>query len=266
MASRITAEKGPADALQRTKRGSERVRVPKTAELVAARIRRQIIRGELSEGDALLSETELMGQFGISRPTLREAFRILESESLILVQRGSRGGARVLAPDIAAVSRYAGFFLQYNETTLEDVQAARAIIEPPAARMLAERRSTDACAALRAQIEREEAAIESGDAALFAERSTEFHEILMQMAGNQTLAFVVGMLHEIIERHAESSMHENMSIKGLNKSIRSQKKLVRLIEAGDADEAEKHWRNHVRNAAQAVLDIFHGKTVVDLFD
>ena len=73
-----------------------RVRVPKTAELVAGQIRRQIIRGDIEEGDALLPESELMSQFGVSRPTLREAFRILESESLITVTRGARGGARLL--------------------------------------------------------------------------------------------------------------------------------------------------------------------------
>ncbi|TMA31909.1 MAG: GntR family transcriptional regulator [Deltaproteobacteria bacterium] len=53
-----------------------RVRVPKAAELVAARIRRRIIRREIQEGEALLPESELMGEFGVSRPTLREAFRI----------------------------------------------------------------------------------------------------------------------------------------------------------------------------------------------
>ncbi|EIV96383.1 transcriptional regulator, partial [Frankia sp. QA3] len=59
------------------------VRVPKTAELVAAHLRRQIVRGELHEGDALPPEAVLMEQFGVSRPTLREAFRVLESEALI---------------------------------------------------------------------------------------------------------------------------------------------------------------------------------------
>src|SRR5256885_7189092 len=71
------------------------VRVPKAAELVAGHVRSQIVRGELSEGDALPPESALMEQFDISRPTLREAFRILESEGLITVRRGARGGARV---------------------------------------------------------------------------------------------------------------------------------------------------------------------------
>ncbi len=60
-----------------------RFRVPKTAELVAAELRRKIVRGELAEGDALPSEAALMAEFAVSRPTLREAFRVLESESLM---------------------------------------------------------------------------------------------------------------------------------------------------------------------------------------
>jgi Transcriptional regulators len=66
------------------------VRAPKTAELIATLYRRQIVRGELRPGDTLPSEQQLMGQFGVSRPTLREAFRILEAEDLISVKRGSR--------------------------------------------------------------------------------------------------------------------------------------------------------------------------------
>ena len=56
------------------------VRVPKAAELVAAQLRGQIVRGELAEGDALPPEHELMQRFGVSRPTLREAFRVLEEK------------------------------------------------------------------------------------------------------------------------------------------------------------------------------------------
>ena len=71
-----------------------RLRVPKMAELVAGDLRRRILRGELVENDALPSESALMQRFGVSRPTLREAFRVLESESLISVRRGAHGGAR----------------------------------------------------------------------------------------------------------------------------------------------------------------------------
>src|SRR5947208_16812377 len=80
---------------------SERVRVPKTAELVAQVIRSQIVRGELTEGDALPPESQLTGRFGTSRPTLREARRILESESLTTPTPGSppRALGHAPAPD-----------------------------------------------------------------------------------------------------------------------------------------------------------------------
>src|ERR1700729_4182654 len=91
----------------------QRIRVPKTAELVAAELRRKIVRGELAEGDALPSEAALMADFAVSRPTLREAFRVLESESLISIRRGARGGARVQVPNGNVAASYAGLVLEY---------------------------------------------------------------------------------------------------------------------------------------------------------
>src|ERR1700733_962449 len=84
---------------------STQVRVPKAGELVAEQLRRQIVTGELREGDPLPSENVLMERFGILRPTLREAFRILESEHIIVIKRGARGGAYVLVPDAGAGRR-----------------------------------------------------------------------------------------------------------------------------------------------------------------
>jgi GntR family transcriptional repressor for pyruvate dehydrogenase complex len=119
----------------------QRVRAPKTAELIASHLRGQIVRGELPTGQTLPSEGALMETFGVSRPTLREAFRILETESLINVRRGSRGGARVVAPDVAVAARYVGLLLQVTRTTIADVQQARMVIEPAAAGLLASRRT-----------------------------------------------------------------------------------------------------------------------------
>src|SRR5215207_11088599 len=104
------------------------------AEIIVERLRRQIVRGELAEGETLPSEQELQARFGVSRPTLREAFRVLESESLITVRRGAHGGARVSAPDSDVAARYAGLILEYRGATLGDIYRAAALIEPPCAR------------------------------------------------------------------------------------------------------------------------------------
>src|ERR1700726_3871307 len=126
-----------------------RIRVPKTAELVAAELRRKIVRGELAEGDALPSEATLMAEFAVSRPTLREAFRVLESESLISIRRGARGGARVQLPNGNVAAGYAGLVLEYRGTTLQDVYDARTFIEAPCAALPAHRRSEQDLARLK---------------------------------------------------------------------------------------------------------------------
>ena len=138
------------------------VRAPKTAELIATLYRRQIVRGELRPGDTLPSEQQLMEQFGVSRPTLREAFRILEAEDLISVKRGSRGGARVTQPSLSVAARYVGLLLQVQGTTIADVYEARMVLEPACARLLARRRTKQDLADLNACIEELRGAVEAG--------------------------------------------------------------------------------------------------------
>jgi GntR family transcriptional repressor for pyruvate dehydrogenase complex len=74
------------------------VHVPKAAELVAEALRARILRRQLLPGDRLPAESALMEQFGVSRPTLREALRLLEAQELLEVRRGARGGGVVRQP------------------------------------------------------------------------------------------------------------------------------------------------------------------------
>ena len=264
------AEAETSRGAARDRRTSGPVRVPKTAELVANRLRRQIVKGQLKEGESLPPEAELVTQFGVSRPTLREAFRILESESLISVTRGSRGGARVHLPDARNAARRAGLLLQVRGVTLADVQEARMILEPPCARMLAERRDRDALRRLRSVIEQEKS--HADDAHAFAELSTQFHELIVELGGNQTLSLLVGLLHDIVEMHAEASLERSAQGNGSaatasrRRAIRSHEKLVGLVEAGDGERAERHWRNHVEVASKLILNAVGAKTVVDLLE
>src|SRR5882757_2438119 len=142
---------------------NKEIRAPKTAELIAARIRGQIVRRELQPGMTLPTEGELMVQLGVSRPTLREAYRILETESLISVRRGVGGGALVLAPDIAVGARYVGLLLQLDGATIADVYEARMALEPVCAGMMAARKNADDLRALNECIDRVAELIAAGD-------------------------------------------------------------------------------------------------------
>lgn len=233
------------------------LRVPKTAELVANHIRRQIVNGQLREGSALRPETSLMEEFGISRPTLREAFRILESEGLITVRRGARGGARVQEPSAQVAAGYAGLVLQHRNTTVADVLAARVIVEAPAARMLAERRNRGAIAD---RLQQKLDTLESGP-----ERFHEFNALVVELTGNQTLVLLTAMLERISQAAAlRYSNDEDESARLERKAHRTRQRLVDLIRAGDADGAEDLWRRHLTEAG-SVLASGTGASVVDLF-
>jgi DNA-binding FadR family transcriptional regulator len=236
------------------------VRVPKTAELVASHIRRQIVTGQLQEGDALPSETALMEEFAISRPTLREAFRVLESEGLITVRRGARGGARVQVPSTDVAARYAGLVLQHRGTTVSDVLDARVIVEAPAARMLAERRNRASIADNLQEL------LDSGTPAE-AGRFHEFNARVVELTDNQTLILLTAMLEHISRAAAISytSRPETDDDRRLSrKAHRGRQKLIDLIRAGDGDAAEELWRTHLVEAGKA-LAAGTGEALVELF-
>jgi DNA-binding FadR family transcriptional regulator len=249
------------------------VRAPKTAELIATQLRGQIVRGDLRTGDTLPPEVALMEQFGVSRPTLREAFRILETESLISVRRGSRGGAQVVEPDLAVAARYVGLLLQVTQTTIGDVYEARMVIEPAAARMLAVRRTKGDLEDLGAAAEELNALVENGDhreVAAWTAATVRFHDLVLERAGNRTLAVQAGVLREVVAMHLSLSVSRTFdrpeTPDAFRKVVRSYRKLVALVEAKDADGAEKHWRTHMEVAARRLLNDDLGlKTVVDLF-
>src|SRR5262249_37875861 len=148
-------------------------------------------------GDGLPGEGELMQQFGVSRPTLREALRILEAQSLITVARGAHGGARVRLPDGRLAAQHVALLLQVQGATLADVYEAPMLIEPGAARLAAERAPKRAAAALRRLIDEEEQTVEDTDD--FSRAAIGFQERLVEVSGNRTLALLIRLLHELVE-------------------------------------------------------------------
>lgn len=252
------------------------MRAPKTAELIAGHLRRQIVRGELKAGETIPPEQTLMEQFGVSRPTLREAYRILEAESLIGVRRGARGGAQVLEPDPMVAARHVALLLQLQGTTIQDVYEARLVGEPACARLLATRRNAQDIEDLRAVAEQLgnllEAKSDTPDMSQWSSTTYRFHELIMQRCGNKTLAVQGAVLADIVAVHLAQAITTGMSREvdaqpaRFRKTLRSYEKLIRLVEEKDADGAEKHWRAHMEVAAKYIFRFDpDNKPLVDLF-
>lgn len=246
--------------------GRHGVRAPKTAELVAGTLRRMIVDGQLKDGDFLPNEPELMSHFGVSRPTLREAVRVLESERLVEVRRGSRTGARVRVPGPEIAARPAALLLELSGATVADVLVARSAIEPMAARLLATNGKAKAFDELE-QILADQIPL-SMEASQFAATTALFHRRLVELSGNATLSMIAGMLHEITERHTEVAIGRKRSVPktDYDKLVRSYRHLIELLRARDGDAAEAHWRRHMDNSRDAVLRLLPTIKVRDVMD
>ena len=241
------------------------LREPKMADRVATVLRKMFIRGEIAEGTMLPPESELMEQFGVSRPTLREAFRVLESESLIQVQRGVRGGARVTRPQRETLARYAGLILEYEGVTVKDVYDARVAIETPMIVELAKSRNAAVIAELEAIVERE-SQLEPGSHAV--DQLTDFHAAIARLSGNKTLQIISAMLNHIIEK-ANRSLQPTKGDRAegaVRRSAKTHRMVLDLIKAGDAGKAAELWRKHLQKAEEFVLAGSELSTVVDLLE
>ena len=245
-----------------------RVHVPKTGEIVADKIRAQIVRGVLKEGDSLPPEGQLIETFGISRPTLREAFRILEAEGLINVVRGSRAGARVYRPSVELVARYAGYVLESQGTTISDLYQARLAIEPSVVRWLSSEGGSKRTGDLRQLLYEMERMLDEDRQDDFIENVEQFHQLLVASTGLNTITFMSRMLLSLAGKHQREFQKRHptdteMRSKGNRAALRSYKKVVNLIEAGDVEEAVAHWRLHLTNANATWTGDGEGNRIVD---
>jgi DNA-binding FadR family transcriptional regulator len=216
------------------------------ASKIAEHLRVQIIRGELKDGDLLLTQAQLGEQFGVSRPTLREALRILESESLITITRGARGGASIIAPSERMVAHYVARYLDFNEVPVTDVHRALMAIEVPAVESLARTARNEDIDALTRQLEIEKATDHNWTAATAA--GTDFHRLIVDLAGNRTLGVMHRMLEEIIVRAGAQigvavQSEADSQIQGYH---RVHKQIVNLLSEGAIEEASSLWSRHLR--------------------
>jgi DNA-binding FadR family transcriptional regulator len=239
------------------------VRTQRIPERIAANIRKRILRGEMQEGASVPPESELMRMYGVSRPTLREALRILEAEQLLLIRRGGIGGAVVQRPSLDVAARQFGFVLQDQAVTIGDVHRARSVVEPPALAALALTVTPTQLADLNAQLIDVNQHI--GDPPRYSRAAEELREKMVMMTGQATLTLLMRLLREVIQRHTTAvGRHPPDRWPKLQRlSLKSHQRLLDLIGAGDAAAAEEHWREHLaqvehhlgRAAATQVIDL-----------
>lgn len=225
-----------------------------TYQRIVDQIEQAIVSGAIPVGSQLASERDLMVQFGVSRPTVREALRILQSMGLIESRPGTRGGPQVLAPSSKTLSRSFRAMVGTDALNVSELVQYRVVLEGSTCKLAALRHTSAQLERMRAAVERmSRAAVDN--AADFADADLEFHEAIWAASGNGILEMsgqaVSGVLRGLMQRDAEGSGLDN-SVKLASAEI--DRGLFDAIAARDAQLAGRIARRAVAERFAPLLD------------
>jgi DNA-binding FadR family transcriptional regulator len=156
--------------------------------------------------------------------------------------------------------------LEYRGTTLKDVYDARTVIEAPCAGLLAEGRTDEDLVRLRAAVAEAEALMD--DPSAFIRAHMEFHALVVELAGNETLSVLNGMVRHIIDQanwsHVDLDAGSPENVRANRRGFRAHGALVELVAARRTEAAEELWRLHLQEAEDYLLQNRSMTTVLDL--
>ncbi|TDC80564.1 FCD domain-containing protein [Actinomadura sp. 7K507] len=237
-----------------------RIRQPRLADMVASVLRERIVNGELADGEIIGPQDDLLAEFGVSKPSMREALRILESEGLITVQRGNKGGAIVHVPRTETAAQAIGLVLRTRHSVPNDIAVALVRLEPVCAGLCAERpdRASTVVPALEAAQRDVEAHLD--DPLGFTRAARGFHAQLVFGCGNAAMAVAVGALERLWTTAEEewaggaAGRGEFPGVDQRSQGMTAHRRLIKLIADGDAPGAERAARRHLTAAQCHVLE------------
>ncbi len=225
---------------------SVRPRVPKASSVLANELRRRVLLERLPVGAELPNETQMIESSGFSRATVREALRLLESDGLVTIKRGPRGGVKVAHPDTGHVTRSLALMLALSDALVRDLFAYRQTLEPAAAAMAA----VSATEAQRAQL----LDIARPDPGRAVAHNVDFHLLLAEATNNEFFRVSLNAVHEITEWHSND---EGLAGSELQAAVVAHRRIAEHIAAGNAAAAERAMRKHI-SVFEAIMDA-HGR-------
>jgi GntR family transcriptional repressor for pyruvate dehydrogenase complex len=217
----------------------------RTSAAIVSQVRGLIRSGQLPIGSRLPAERELCEQLGVSRLSLREALRALESSGLIEIRLGSRGGAFVTAPTTGSAGQGITDLLSTSGLSALNVTEARTLFELGVVLPLAGDRATETdVRELRALCDDEERARNQGTYSVAV--SFAFHLRLAIASHNPAVSMIMESFREAILMSMREAHHEG------NQGAEEHRAVVDAIERGDGESAKQIMAAHLLRTAGAV--------------
>lgn len=232
----MTAPAAPASPFQPTQ-------IMRPRAQVEHQIREGILRGDFRQGDKLPPETELAQQFGVSRPTVREALGSLVAGGLIRKIPGVAGGSFVnsVTPDSLSsmLSESMDTIVRLGSLDIDELTSMRRVLEVPAASWAARHRQERQVVALQDIVQRQRTTtIDDPDIAVY---DRDFHVTIARASGNRLLAAFIAAIHETTLPARYLCVTPEVG----RETVRQHMAIVSAIRDGSAEDAARAMDRHL---------------------
>ncbi len=227
-----------------------------SSEQIAFEIRRYIAQHDLRPDHRLGTESELATEFGVSRPTLREALRLLASSHLIRASRGPGGGIFVASTENEGIglnlSESIATMLETESISLIELVEARIQLEVPLAGLAALNATAETVAELEAAIAEGRSHRHRAASDEFRLADARFHREIARTAGNELLRAFTGWTLDVLQPLLVARV--GPTVDG-NAILRQHRAVLRAIRRGQPAAAQRAMGRHLEYILERTLAV-----------
>jgi GntR family transcriptional repressor for pyruvate dehydrogenase complex len=202
-----------------------------------------IEEGKLKRGDQLPSERDLTEAFKVSRTTVREAIRTLESMKLLQSRQGN--GTYVLASSEEALIQPLAAALFNKKDDIRDIFYIRKIIEPHVAELAAENATPQEIEEMEKVLRKQEECI--GHRENIIETDSAFHNLMVKATKNRVMERLIVALIDLLKKSRENYLVEDENDERVKRSLEGHHRVLSAIKKGDGDAARKSMLQHLED-------------------
>ena len=223
-----------------------------SSQQIAKELRRYVVQERLQPGDRLGTETELASEFGVSRPTLREALRLLASSHLLRATRGPGGGVFVAGTENDGIgqnlSESIAAMLEAETVPLHELVEARIHLEVPLAGLAAGNATDETVAEMEQAIADARGHHQASDEFRLAD--ARFHRVIARTAGNELLLAFTSWTLDVLQPHLVAMVGD--SIDG-DLILRQHRSVLHAIRRHQSVAAQRAMRRHLEYVLDRTL-------------
>ena len=227
----------------------EKIVAPRSriSDQIRDELKRMILEGELKRGVKLPTEEQLAGRLKVSKVTVREALRNLETEGLIEKRRGARGGSFVTHPGSEKMGEWVINYFRIGMITPEELVDFRQTLEPALVALAAERRTDQDLRAIKAVIDEIEKGIRRGKAS--TPKAVEFHRLIGEACHNRLISMVMEALVKVFE---EILAKIPLTLEDAKYDLKHCKKIYGYLVQGKKKKAQDLMVDHFKTLAKII--------------